>query len=421
MSKKLARSAVVYLVSNVANAGLPFFMLPILTRVLTPADYGSIAMFAAILGIFSAFSGLSVHGAIGVRFFQLERDEMKGFVTTCLIIIMVGTFTVLLFVLGNSAWLIEATNLPIEWLIFGVIFSGLHVVSQVRLSLWQVLDKPLIYGAFRIFQTILNLGISLYLILVLELAWQGRLTGQSIAILVFGLLAFTSLYHAGFIAWPRNFRAHATDALRFGIPVIPHVIGGFLIVSVDRFIIAQKLDLASAGIYMIAVQIGQALSLLTDAFNKAYAPWLMRQLSLGKFAPRNMIVLGTYGYFILVITIAIILGLTAPLFLNILVGEEFQDAKTVVVFILLASSFNGCYLMVTNYIFFESKTINLTYITFATGVVNVALTSYLVSQNGIVGAGQSQMICQFVAFIGTWFIAQKVHPMPWISAINRSK
>ena len=49
--KPLLQNAAVYSLSNILNAAIPFLLLPILTRVLLPADYGVLAMFNATLGI----------------------------------------------------------------------------------------------------------------------------------------------------------------------------------------------------------------------------------------------------------------------------------------------------------------------------------------------------------------------------------
>lgn len=55
MSRKLFGNAAIYLGANILNAGIPFLLLPILTHVLTPADYGIVAMFSVVVSILGAF------------------------------------------------------------------------------------------------------------------------------------------------------------------------------------------------------------------------------------------------------------------------------------------------------------------------------------------------------------------------------
>ena len=192
-----------------------------------------------------------------------------------------------------------------------------------------------------------------------------------------------------------------------------------MIVAVDRFIIVKMLDLAHAGIYMVALQLGQVIGLLTESFNKAYAPWLMANLGKCSNTLQQRIVRGTYVYFVLLPAIAVVCGLLAPWILPVLVGKDFQGAGPLVMYIAVGFAFGGCYYMVTNYIFFKSKTKLLAVVTFLSGLINIPLMIFLIEENGLVGAAQAFMVTQLLSFLGTWVLAHRVHPMPWLSAISR--
>lgn len=418
LRSKFFGNAGIYLGANILNAGIPFLLLPVLTRVLTPADYGTLAMFGIVLSVVGAFTGLSVHGAIGVRYFQMETAALAEYVGACVGILVVSTSVIFLLVALFGEWLSSVSGVPSDWLLVAVILSGFQFLANIRLSLWQVSGEAKKYGAFQITQSLLNATVSLVLILMIGMAWEGRALGQSVAVILFGVIALWWLLKDSLLRYPAGWRKHSRDALTFGIPLIPHVIGGLLIVAADRFIIVRLLDVAHAGIYMVALQVGQALGLITESFNKAYAPWLMKNLTKPTDSLRISIVRGTYIYFVLVITIAAAFGLLAPMFLNFLVGESFQAAGNVVIYIALGFAFGGCYYMVTNYIFFESKTKLLALVTFVSGLINIPLMFALTEHNGIVGAGQAFMLTQALSFFGTWWLAQKVHPMPWLKAFR---
>lgn len=420
MQNKLLSNTEIYLGANILNASIPFLLLPILTRVLTPTDFGTVAMFGIILSIFGAFTGLSVHGAIGVRYFQLDKKVLSEYVGACVGILVISTGMLFILVAVFGSWLTVVAGVPTDWLLVAVVLSGFQFLVNIRLTLWQVADEAKKFGTFQVTQSLLNASISLILILMVGMAWQGRVLGQTVAVMLFGAIALLWLSKDGLMRFSNDWRAHFRDALKFGIPLIPHVIGGLLIVAADRFIIVRLLDVAHAGIYMVALQIGQALGLLTDSFNKAYAPWLMKNLSKPTDALRVTIVRGTYLYFFLVFGAAIVFGILAPLFLGFLVGESFRAAGELVIYIVLGFAFGGCYFMVTNYIFFESKTKYLAYVTFVAGLVNIPLMFILVEHSGITGAAQAFMLTNAFRFLGTWWLAQKLHPMPWLKALQSS-
>lgn len=415
---KLFGNAAVYLGANLLNAGIPFLLLPILTRVLTPADYGTVAMFGIVLSVFGAFTGLSVHGAIGVRYFQLEKKELAQYVGSCVGILVVSSSVLFLLIAIFGSWVAEVSSVPLDWLLVAVALSGFQFLGNIRLSLWQVAGEARRYGAFQISQSLLNAAMSLILILAVGMAWEGRVLGQTIAVMLFGSIALGWLLRDGLIRLPIEWRIQSWDALKFGIPLIPHAIGGLLIVAADRFVIVRLLDVAQAGIYMVALQVGQALGLVTESFNKAYAPWLMKNLSKPTEALRMTIVRGTYIYFALVLATAAFFGFLAPILLSFLVGESFRTAGEMVIYIAFGFAFGGCYFMVTNYVFFESKTKFLALVTFFSGITNIPLMFILIDHNGIVGAAQAFMLTNALNFIGTWWLAQKLHPMPWLKALR---
>ena len=418
LRSKLFGNAAIYLGANILNAGIPFLLLPILTRVLTPADYGTVAMFGIVLSVLGAFTGLSVHGAIGVRYFQMERKALAEYVGTCVGILVISTSVLFLLVAVFGSWLAEVSGVPSDWLLVAVVLSGLQFLGNIRLALWQVSGEAKKYGGFQITQSLLNAAVSLILILMVGMAWEGRVLGQSVAVMMFGIIALWWLLRDGLLRFPGGWRVHSRDALKFGVPLIPHVIGGLLIVAADRFIIVRLLDVAQAGIYMVALQVGQALGLMTESFNKAYAPWLMKNLSKPTEALRMTIVRGTYCYFVLVFVAAAAFGFFAPMFLGFLVGESFRAAGDIVIYIALGFAFGGCYYMVTNYVFFESKTTVLALITFVSGIVNIPLIFVLVGHNGIAGAAQAFLLTQALSFFGTWWLAHRLHPMPWLKAFG---
>ncbi|WP_050756126.1 lipopolysaccharide biosynthesis protein [Nitrococcus mobilis] len=406
----------IYVIGNILNAAIPFFLLPVLTRVLSPEEYGTVAMFTLVIGIMGAFTGLSVHGAISVRYFQLNERAIARYVGTCLAILAVSTVFILATAALTRPWLEAFTHVPGDWLMIAVLVSAAQFVVNIRLSLWQVKRQPIAYGLFQVSQSVLNASLSLLLVLGTTMAWQGRALGQALAAGGFMLIGLLLLWRNGEVSSPTS-KDDARDALRFGVPLIPHALGGLMIVTVDRFMISNMLDVDRTGIYMVALQFGMVLGLIADSFNRAYAPWLMGALVNEDPVRDHKIVRGTYLYFAIASVAALAMAGMAPFVLTILAGEQFQQAADVVPYIAFGYAFCGMYYMVTNYIFFSGKTAYLAMNTFITGLFNVLATYFLIKMNGLVGAAQAFMLSQAFLFLGTWWIACRVRPMPWRAAI----
>jgi O-antigen/teichoic acid export membrane protein len=409
----LAGSAFVYTISNAANAALPLLLLPLLTRILTPAEYGTVALFSSLLVILGAFVGANAHAAIIVRYFQLERQEMRNYVSSVIWIGIASVPVVLLIVLGLHETITALTGIALHWLLIAVSVSFAQFLIQILLALWQAEGRPLPYSAFRFSHAVLDSTITLTLLLLFGLTLTGRLAGISAASLLSLLLAILILWRMGWLS-RRPQLCHQKDAIRFGAPLIPHVVGSMLIFAADRFLIGEALGMSATGNYVVSMQVAMALGLVADAINKAFSPWLLEKLNETNFTRDQMIVKRTYIYFVAWILIALIFSYILPYNIQKLAGPNFYIKEDIVFYHCLGVSFVAMYYMVANYVFFAANTASLATITITCGLTNVCLTYFLVRSNGAVGAAQSFMISQMLLFLATWMLAQRSRPMPWL-------
>jgi Na+-driven multidrug efflux pump len=81
-------------------------------------------------------------------------------------------------------------------------------------------------------------------------------------------------------------------------------------------------------------------------------------------------------------------------------------------------AFGGMYFAVTNYVFHAGATARLGGITASAGIINVATAYLLIRHFGVIGAGYGVVVSQLLLFHGTWRLAQKVSPMPWLKVFR---
>lgn len=412
-SGNLFSGAFVYLISNILNAAIPFLLLPVLTRYLTPEEYGEVAMFQMLIAALAAFTGLNTLAAANrIYYDDIHRQDMASYVGACVQILIVSSLVVV-FVLSFFQELL-AKELGIEpfWILMAVLVSASTFLVRLRLGQWQVRKQAAKYGAMQISMSFLNALISLFLVVVLVYGPEGRMIGQSVAPLLVCILALFLLKKDGLLAasWKPGF---IKDAMRFGVPLIPHVGGIFLLSMVDRVVINKYLGLESVGIYMVAVQLTMAMGILFDAFNKAYMPWLFEKIKENDLHVKIKIVRWTYGYFLLALSMAIVVSLFGPTFVVWMAGDQYAAAAHVMGWLALGQAFHGMYLMVTNYIFYSKKTGFLSIATIISGALNLMFLIVFIPIFGLEGAAISFASAMMIRFFFTWILAQKCFPMPW--------
>jgi O-antigen/teichoic acid export membrane protein len=191
------------------------------------------------------------------------------------------------------------------------------------------------------------------------------------------------------------------------------VAAGTAITYLDRMVVSSLLGAPSLGLYMAAMQIGMVMIALVEPLNKALAPWLFRQLARNDEAVRRMIVRRTYGLFVALALVGVVLAAAAWLLFERLVGAAYAEARPLVPWMVAGFVLQGMYYAVVNYLFFAERTGRLSATSSTVAVVGVGVSTLLTSQWGLVGAAVSFTINNALLLLLVWAVAAASVPMPW--------
>ncbi|MBE9068430.1 oligosaccharide flippase family protein, partial [Leptolyngbya cf. ectocarpi LEGE 11479] len=268
--------------SNLLSSAIPFAFLPILTRYLSPSDYGLVSTFKILLYIFSILIGVNTHGALTRTYFKLQDIDFKKYLYN-LIVISLASFLIFSILVENIIHSqIILREVPKRWLSYVVLFAIFESWSKLLLSLWRVQEKALRFGLFNILKALFNITLTILLVVHLEMGWQGRVSSIIAVGLVFGAFSLWHLWHNQISNNYFNLKYiqidHLKNALSFGLPLIPHALSGWVINYIDRFFIAAMIGMSDVGIYSVAYQIGNIIGILALSFNQAWSPFLFKEL-----------------------------------------------------------------------------------------------------------------------------------------------
>ena len=413
-TNRFIRNVGIYTVSDVLNKAVPFVLLPVLTRYLTPSDYGIIAMFTVFTSILGVFISLETHAAISVKFFKSAREELKIYIANVFFLVLGTTSLVFIVILFFHSYIYQFTALPLEWMIIGVFVTLFTLFNTVNLVLWQSEHKAINLGVFQISQTVFNLGLSLILVIDLEMGWEGRLLAASAAAILFGMCSVVLIYRRNYLNFVLS-RSHLKEIISFGLPLLPHALGTWVRTGVDRIFLTVLISTAATGLYTVGFQIASIIMVLIAAFNRAYTPFLFEKLKDISSSEKIKIVRYTYLYFGALIMITTALCLISPLIVKFFVGDEFSGSQQYIVWFAFGFSFYGMYSLVANYVLYSQRTIYLSYITFIVGLIHVGLSYFMITINGALGAAQAYFIISLLAFVFAWWMSNRLYPMPWFN------
>jgi len=410
---KLFKTLGIYTFSNILNAAIPFFLLPILTTYLSPSDYALIDLFQAAVQFTIAIIGLNAFSALSRFYFENDNKNFKEYTGNSFIILLISSIIIMALTLLFKTNLENLLKIPRNWIWLIVIYAFCLNIIQTQLTIWQVTFQATKYSIFRILRTFFDIALSIGFIVVLEYNWKGRILGQIISVSIFALLAIILLLKNNAVNFNFQF-SKIKKLLNYGSPLILHILGAVIITYSDRVFIANYLGLKSTGIYAVGYQIGMIIYLIETSFNQAWVPWLFEKLKRNDILEKIKIVKFTYLYFVGIMVLALTVAIISPYIYKLFISSNYISGLKIVIWIAIGFAFDGIYKMVVNYIFYIKKTYIISIITIFTACLNLLLNYFMVNNYGAVGVAQATTISFFTEFLIVWIISARLYRMPWI-------
>ena len=396
MLKKLGSSIVIYGGTNAIKALVPFLMLPILTFYITPKEYGDLSLIETTIMFLLPFIMLNINGAINVEYFRQDnRTKYKQYVLNAIVLSFLSFLLIsslfFLFKIQISTWI----NIDIRWIEFLVLFTFLRVLSTVILVIFQASQRPKLYAYFSISQTLIDFSISYYLVVILQYSIAGRIAGVYSSFFLFMLLALYLLYKMDYFKEKFTFK-YTKEILSFGIPLIPHAIGGMILAMSDRYFIAYFIDNSEVGLYTVAYQVSALLLLISMSINQAWSPMFFRLMKEGNHKKIDKVI--TILFFLFLFCTVFVYYFSSVIY-TYFIDIRFHDSKIYFFYLLLGFAFQSFYFLFTNYLFYYKKTVILSSITFLGALINLTLNYFFIKIYGTIGVAYATAITWFFYFI----------------------
>lgn len=409
----LLRSASVYTAGNIINASIPFLLMPVLTRYLSPEDYGYTAMFTLLTSLLTPFMGANAKTSLAVTYYKKKYD-FPAYTMACLWLLLATGFISFFLVMLFHQQIFEYTMFTIEWQMAVVAVCFWGYISGVFQIIARAREQAKTFVSFQLSSTLLTVGFAIFLVVFLHYNWQGQIIASVIASAIFASIAYYLFYRWKLIKLVFRWD-YVKHAACFGLPLIPHVLSMQLVTASNRFFITNTCGLHELGLFAAGSQIGMAIELLVSSFNNAYSPYLYKRLPSITEKGKCQLVKQTYMYIVVITVVAVVYSLIMPPFLAVFLGERFQDASKYVFCFAIAGTAHGTYYMVVNYIIFQYKTKYLMMVTSFCSILHVIVAYIAVQAYGAMGAAVAVVFTNILMAGCTWCLSNRVYSMPWLS------
>ena len=322
----LGRNFAIYGLGDVATNIVSFLLLPLYTRFLSPEDYGAISLLLTVEVVAKIVFRCGLDASFMRLFYDCETDADRQRLASTIFWFLAASNGVILALLLLAAPFVSSH-------LFGVPGYTLALVLQLLYTFvvgfyfipFHVMRME---GQSRQFTTLTTTRATATLVmrLVLIVGFGLGVLGFVLADVIVGIV-FTGILARWFRPLLRfTFsRAVLDQALRFGLPRLPHGVAQQVMAVGDRYILRLFGTLAEVGVYSIGASFGLALKLALSAFEYAWAPFYYETMKQPD-AKQTFTLVTTYGIGVLVLLEAGLAAI-APEVVRLMTTTEFYGAR----------------------------------------------------------------------------------------------
>ena len=413
---KFIKQISLYTFVGLFGAAVNFFVMPVLSHYLSPADYGLLSLFNTYVTILVPLVSLSAYSLLGVDYFKEKNKHLFAARFTSIQIIPVFTSLIFSFFIWQfyASWsgLLELKGIGRGWGIVMLLITVLTIYYEQFILFLVLQKKPFLFTACTIIKVLLEVSLTFYFVIRKGFAWEGRIYSWLIVIAIFLIVETIYFYQQGFLIRTLQFK-FIREGIHFGGPLILHGIGKFVVNQSDRIFIAKMISVSEAGIYSIGYTVGSLVMILVNAYFNFYTPFLMEKLADITEEKKLQVVKMSYLYGIGCAVVLILIILLAPIFFRMFIAKNYYEGVRYVFWIALGYCFWGGYMLFSGFIFFFKKNKVLAWLAIFNVVTNVLFNYVFIKLFGAIGAAYATALSFFLIFVFLAAFTRRFMPLPW--------
>jgi len=186
-----------------------------------------------------------------------------------------------------------------------------------------------------------------------------------------------------------------------------YVVGIYLLVTIDKVILARYVDIKSVGIYTIAMTMAIVVNIIYDSFIKAWEPYFFEKIHDKSTSSKKWIVNSVLLYSAGVIVVALVYIVVVPYLFDIMIDKKFTSSLEFIPYLVIAFSLEGLRKPLASFLMHKNKVKSLATISILAAFLNIVLNITLIQKLGVLGAVYATMGAFLFLYISTLLLVYK--------------
>ena len=407
--QKLGLSSFLYSLPQFVGLLGSLVILPILTRYLSPADFGVFALMALIIGIGLSVSSLKIESGL-YRYHSLyEGSEKKDFLGTLFIAktllgILVSLLSLSLF---SFLYFLGAgfPDLPFfPFMPAAALIIFLQASSGFQLAVFVSEERPKLFTIVQVTSFFaVNFAALFFIIYSGDGVW-GRFKAMIIAeVLIFFLMTSLALKKINL----KFKKKHLIRSIKFSLPLYLSDLVNLIYVYTDRLVLSFFEDISKLGFLYISDKIAILIQSLFRAVEKSITPFIFnkKDSEIQKVTLENIFIIWSCLASIILLSFLIL----SEVFIKESLGADFQDPSVFFAVKILGIA----YFTTTIYPFFSiaigiaEETKYIIKVTSLSALANLFFNIIFIPIYGWLAAPFTTLVCCFITSICLGYLSYK--------------
>lgn len=395
-----------YFGANISTKALAFVSIPVLTRLLSTADYGTVNVYNTYVGLFAILLTLNLHQGIG-RYYYEDAGDFKAFFgsisNTLPVVVGIGV-TLLLVFKGTLADLFQLPD-PLYYLL--ILSASCEILINVYFQLAIARRQSAKLSVLLTIRAYVSFGLSWIMLVVLQMPKYVLVVGAYLVVTIASSIYVVIQLRGEYS--PVIQRKHLRYSLRFSLPLLPYALSGLILVQFDRIMINSLDGAGDAGLYSFAYNIGMIVELFAASVNSAWIPRYYEHMNAGNTESHDKEILGLVRIVLIAAVGMIYFGKEIGM---LLARKNYYAALPLVPIIVVsyvAFFLSNIYSRGISYV---KKTMYLSGTIVISGAANVLLNALFLPRYGYVAAAWTTLCSYSIMLLLSYVVAKyvlKVH------------
>lgn len=364
LNNKILSASIWNFIGTFLLKAIAFITVPILTRIMEPSDYGIVSTYATYISFLGIVIGLSLNTAstnARIDFSDRYNEYNSSVIKASSIVFMIE------IAIANIIYPIVASYLVITRLYLNIVFfiAYAEYIANTYYKINTVDFKFKQNLRISVTNAMSSIVLSVIFIVSMKNDILGRLLGQG----CFVILAACAIYFL--IAFKRANKFVLSDvayAAKIALPNIFHQTSNTIMSQSDRVFILNMCGSVDVAKYSVVYNFGLIMQMFWNAINEVWVPWLYRALHDNK---TESIVRISKIYLYVFTFLTSIAMLIVPDCMIIFAPASYNNAKSIVPAVILATYFIFLYSFFANIEIYNKKNKYMAIATTVTAIINI--------------------------------------------------